>query len=56
MDTEAKPRLTMREYTIDVVVVNPAYLVALGEPAYTRERRTIKGYTLEDAKRRNGIE
>ena len=49
--------LKMRDYTIDIIVVNPVVdVVTWGAPPYEGKRVTIKGYTLKDAKRRAGIE
>ena len=48
-------RLTMRHYSISVVVIPPNHQIACGAKI-ERKRITIKGCTLEDAKRRAGIE
>ena len=47
--------LKMREFEIDVLVVQPIYLEQLGLAKTEWERRKIQGYTLEDAKKRAGI-
>lgn len=55
-DKPPKKKRAMRSFKVEVMRVNPQYLVAMGEPAYWRETITIKGYTLADAKERAGIQ
>lgn len=47
--------MRMRRYNVRVAVVNPMYLVVMGEPAVTFEWRVIEGTSKADALRRAGV-
>lgn len=47
--------LPLREYKVRVLIVPPNYEIALGISQVREELKTIKGYSLKDAKRKAGI-
>lgn len=55
-ESPTDPKPTLRPYQVDVLVVPPKFMMDLGLASIHREKQTVYGTCLADAKRRAGIQ